>query len=152
MKKLLSIALIGLLTFNAFAQTNKRGQDRSKMTADQIAELHTKKMVLQLELTADQQQKIFQLNKAQALQRQERRKERTAFGEKRQKRDSNMLFKHKNENLDALIAHQKEIKNVLNESQFETWKNTRNRKIHKHLKHKKMKGHSKNSKRKQEKR
>lgn len=124
-KKLASIALMGLITLGAFAQNQKRG-NQSDMTPDQMAELQTKKMTLHLELTDAQQKKVYNLNKEHAIEREARRKEMRTLREKGEKLAENNRFERKNTRLDAQLARQKEMKKILNETQYEIWKNSKN--------------------------
>jgi len=146
MKKLFSIAFIALITVSAFSQKQQRKQHISDLSAVQIAEIQTKKMVLNLELTEKQQQQILEINKKNAIERKQNMEEHKASREKGQKLSSDELVKRKSAKLDQQIAHQKEMKKILNEKQFETWKNSRKHKTHKirkrNNKHK-MQHHSK---------
>jgi len=130
-KKLFSIALIALITVSAFSQEPPRRQHRSVLTPDQTAELQTKKMTLQLELTEKQQQQILEINKRNAIERKLHMEEHRSLREKDEKPSNDELAKIKSSRLDKQIAHQKEMKKILNEKQFETWKNSRNIRTHK---------------------
>ena len=136
-----------LLTVGAFAQEHKKGHKKSDLTPDQIAELHTKKMTLGLELTETQQKKVFNLKKEHAIERESKRKERMALREKGEKPVKENSFERKNARLDKALAHQSEMKEILNDNQFETWKKSRMHKANKmkkmrkrHLKVKKRQG------------
>ncbi len=65
MKKLCSILLIMLFVSVASAQSGEKEQ----LSASQIAELQTKKMELYLDLTKEQRQKIYEVNKKNAIAR-----------------------------------------------------------------------------------
>ena len=130
-KILFSLALIALITVSAFSQEPPRKQHRSVLTPDQTAELQTKKMTLQLELTEKQQQQILAINKRNAIERNENMEEHRSLREKGQKPSNDELVKIKSTRLDKQIAHQKEMKKILNDKQFETWKNSRKNKTHK---------------------
>lgn len=142
-KKSVIGALMALITIGAFAQNEKRGFKSSEMTPEQIAELQTKKMTLGLELTEAQQNKVFDLNKEKAIERMEKRKRIETLREKGEKPSNKNSFERKNARLDAQLAHQKEMKSILNDNQFETWKKSRKHKVHKMKKQKKMKQRAK---------
>lgn len=147
MKKIFSLALLALLTVSTFGQEHQKKNNRFDLTADQIAELQTKKMVLHLDLSEKQQQQILEINKRNAIDRKRNMEEHKTLREKGQKPSSNEFANRMNVRLDKQIAHQKEIKKILNEKQFETWKNSRKHETHKMKKRmskrKKMQNHSK---------
>lgn len=124
MKKLV-IALIVLTGINLGAQPFKKNKRHPNLTSDQIAILQTKKMTLNLGLTESQQQKILQINKKNAVERAQKIEERKAMIIKGERPDSEKIFKRKSERLDKQIAHQNELKSILNEQQFETWKKSK---------------------------
>ena len=130
MQKIISIALVALLTVSTFAQEKLRRQLRSDLSPDQTAELQTKKMILHLELNEKQQQQILEINKRNAIVREQNMQEHKAIREKSEKPNNEELIKRRSARLDKQIAHQKEMKKILNEKQFETWKNSRKHKAH----------------------
>jgi len=140
MKNLL-IAVFMITALNLSAQPFEKSKERQNLTPDQIAELQTKRMTLHLELTEKQQQQILEINKKNAQKRKLSKASRVK-GEKRRNGD---LFKIKNNRLDNQIAHQSEMKNILNEQQFETWKTTRDNRANdikkRAIKHKRAKAH-----------
>ncbi len=144
-KKLVSLALIALITVGAFAQNQKRGDRKSDLTPEQFAELQTKKMTLNLDLSEAQQKKVYDLNNEQAIKREAKRKEMMAQREKGEKPTGKNSFERKNSRLDAQMAHQNEMKKILNDKQFETWKNSRKHKAHKMKKRGKDKKMEQNS-------
>ena len=127
-KKLFSIALVTLLTVSTFAQKQQRKQHKPDLSPEQIAEVQTKEMTLQLELNEKQQKQILKINKKMAIERKQQMKGHRALREKSEKLTSEELIKRKSARLDKQIAHQKEMKKILNEKQFETWKESRNKK------------------------
>ena len=130
MQKILSIVIVALLTVSTFAQEKQRRQHRSDLSPDQTAELQTKKMTLHLELNEKQQQQILEINKRNAIVREQNIQEHKAIREKNEKLNGEELVKRRSARLDKQIAHQKEMKKILNEKQFETWKNSRKHKAH----------------------
>ena len=64
MKKFLSFAIIALITMASFAQNGPRKGDRNRdMNPDQVAEMQTKRMTQNLNLTEAQQKQVYELNK-----------------------------------------------------------------------------------------
>ena len=148
-KKLVIGGFMALLTIGAFAQNKKRGFNKSDMTPEQMAEIQTKKMALHLDLTDAQQKKIFNLNKEQAIKRVAKRKEMQALRDKDEKPKDRNSFENQKSRLDAQLAHQDSMKEILSEDQYQIWKKSRkNRgdKMKKRGKRKMMKGKAKGKK------
>jgi len=129
--KNLVIAVLMITALNLSAQPFQKNNERPNFTPDQIAELQTKKMTLHLELTEKQQQQILQINKKNAEERKQKMEAHKALREKGEKPSSEELFKIKSGRLDSQIANQKEMKSILTEKQFETWKKSRKHRVHK---------------------
>ena len=143
MKKIASIALVALFTISTFAQKQQRKQQRPDFTVEQMAELQTKKMTLHLDLSEQQQQQILEINKRKAADRKQKMEVRKVAKEADKKPTSDEIFKMKNEKMDKMIAHKAEMKNILNETQFETWEKSLKRKgnhMRKEGKNRKMQG------------
>lgn len=148
MKHILLIA-IAIFTLNATAQQQKSQQkqgDRKErpqrinkfkdFTPEEMAELKTKKMTLDFNLTDAQKKEIYKLNLKEAQDRKQMMEERKAKMEKRKNSQSenegrgkgqeNMRSKEErfnmaNDKLDKQIAHKKEMQRILNKDQFEKW-------------------------------
>ncbi len=129
MKNLL-IAVFIVTAINLNAQPFQENNERPNFTPDQIAELQTKKMTLHLELTENQQQQILEINKRNAIERKQKMGKRKELRKKGEKPNSDELYKIKSVRLDKQIAHQGEIKTILNDKQFEAWKKSRNHRAH----------------------
>ena len=151
MKNLLIAAFI-VTTISLSAQPFQKNNNRQNFTPDQIAELQTKKMTLHLELTENQQQQVLEINKKNAVERKQKMDERKELRKKGEKLNSEELFKIKNNRLNNQIAHQSEMKNILNEQQFETWKTTRDNRAKNIKKRASKRKHAKTHKRLQQKR
>jgi len=126
MKKLFILALT-LVTIQVTAQQqmNKEGKNhKSKfenMTPEQAATTQTKKMTLALDLTEVQQEKIQKLNLENAKQRKatmEAHKSMKESGEF-QKLSDEQKMDLKNARLDKQIARKKQMKEILDEKQYE---------------------------------
>ncbi|WP_250434577.1 hypothetical protein [Hanstruepera flava] len=153
MKKLVLIAL-ALITLQATAQERKdrqkmdkkeRAERMSQYTPEEIAEIQTKQMTLQLDLSEAQQKQIMVINVENA-------KSRKAMMEKRQKamEDKEKMeltkedkLKIKNDMLDRQIAMKKQMKDILNKEQYEKWEAMAKEKMKKGRHQKKQMMHKK---------
>ena len=129
------IAVMVLFTITATAQEKgsaEKGERKGRMalfkdmTPEEIAELKTKRMTLDLDLSKEQQSKIHEMNLADAKARQEQRQSDKAKGKKgelsKDERVSAM-----NKRLDDQIAKKEQMRSVLNKEQFEKWERTEKR-------------------------
>lgn len=132
MKKLFLIAL-ALVTLQVSAQNDtsepRRGDrmqkaDRFKdMTPEEMAELQTKRMTLQLDLTEAQQKQVQKLQLENAKERKARMEARQA---KKQDGTGKQLSKEErlameNARLDKQIEMKKKMKQILNDDQYTKW-------------------------------
>ena len=132
MKKIFLIAL-ALVTIQVSAQNKKqefrkgdkmeRGQRMSDFTPEEMAQLQTKKMTLDLDLTKAQQKQIEKINLENAKERKAKMDARQAKmkdgkGEKPSKEER---LKMMNERLDKQLEVKQKMKQVLNAEQFEKW-------------------------------
>ena len=131
MKKIASIILVALFTLSTFAQEQHRQQKHHEFTADQIAEIQTKKMTLHLDLTANQQEQILEINKKNAFEHKQKMEEHKALKRSEKELSSDEIFTKKSARLDKMIAHKAEMKNILNEKQFEKWEKSKKHRMHK---------------------
>lgn len=114
------------------AQTRRKAQE---ITPEQRAEIKSKKLALHLDLTEEQMQKValaekHHLSQGEALKTelhqkyQDNRREEGAGeapeGKPRKRRQLPPEYQIKI--LDLQLAHQKEMKKILNEKQFREWK------------------------------
>jgi len=132
MKYLFSLLLVGisLITF-AQNKENRMMKNMQDFTPEQNAILQTKKMALALDLNTTQQNQILAINKKQAVERKTKMDARKALKENATKPRADERFKMMNEKLDAQLAHQKEVKKILNDSQYIEWKKTQKEKMKK---------------------
>ena len=130
MKKTASIILVALISLSTFAQEPQRKQKRHDFTADQMAEIQTKKMTLHLDLTEKQQKQIFEINKINATERKLKMQERKAVKHSEKELSSEEIFTKKSTSLDKIIAHKAEMKKVLNEEQFQKWEKSKKQRMH----------------------
>ncbi|NCT17475.1 MAG: hypothetical protein COZ75_07665 [Flavobacteriaceae bacterium CG_4_8_14_3_um_filter_34_10] len=123
MKKIMILVLVFGTTFGFSQQREQRNearkamlQERQNLTAEQKAELSTKKLALQLDLTEAQQKSVYQVQLEMAKTREINMKDRKANADKTD-------FYHKaNTRLDHQMAHQEKMKAILSEKQYALWK------------------------------
>lgn len=132
MRKLV-VALIVLITFSTQAQK------KMDLTAEQAATLKTKEMTLRLELNEQQQKKVYAIVKERAEKRESMREEK----KDRKVMTQEQRYEAKLVRLDSQIEMQGEMKNILNEKQFDQWKESmqkREKAMKKRMKKQKGKG------------
>ncbi len=138
MKKVLIICL-ALMTISLQAQPGENeGKQHRKgknmdYTPEQIAELKTKRMVLQLDLTEQQEKKVYDL----VLEKVKKRKE--LKDNNKEKKGESMSFEKKKQMLDDRIEMKKAFKSILTEEQYEKWEASLKNKKRKKMKGKKQK-------------
>lgn len=128
---------MALTTFAITAQNKSedrkenRSQLRENLTPEQRAELHAKKMTLDLNLNETQQAQVRQL----LLDMQKTKPERP---ENKKEMTPAQKFEAKNAMLDRRIAMKKAMKEILTEEQFAKWENNRQHKQHRFKQKKRM--------------
>ncbi len=139
MKKIILIAL-ALVTIQVSAQERKqemrkgdkmqRGQMMKDFTPKEMAQLQTKKMTLDLDLTEAQQKEIENFNLENVKERKAKMEARQAKMEngKGEKPSKEERFAMMNERLDKQMEIKKRMKRILNADQFEKWKKNQRRK------------------------
>ncbi|MDW5287607.1 hypothetical protein [Formosa sp. PL04] len=138
MKKIMILALV-FISINAFAQQKKgdsQKQDRKEMrmqgadfTPEQQATLQTKKMTLNLDLSDAQQKEVYNLNIAQAKERQTNREAFKKAKEAGQKPTDNERYTRMVAQLDNQILVKTKMKSILKSEQYAIWeKDMANRK------------------------
>lgn len=129
MKNLILVFLLGT-TILAYGQKEvKPRKPMNDFTPEQQAVLKTKKMTLHLDLNQNQQNQLLALNEKWAKEKEAKRAELKSLN--KEELTSDQKFNHMNDMLDTQIAHQKEIKKILNEEQYEEWKKSRSKTSHK---------------------
>lgn len=128
MKKILVIA-IALISLQGVAQERQREhrkEDRKErpqtlkdLTPEQAATLQTKKMALHLDLSEAQQKEIYQLNLANAKERESKMEAVKKMRESDEKPSKEAHYDMMNERLDNQIAQKKQLKSILTKEQFE---------------------------------
>jgi hypothetical protein len=121
MKKLLSILLIGLVTFT-YAQNESNKPRKNQFTTEQQAILQTKKMVLILDLNKLQESQLLSLNQNRVDYKGKMKLSHKEAKLNEEEPSTEQLFEMKIEMLDAEIRYQSEIKKILTEKQLDLWR------------------------------
>jgi len=145
MKHVIAVVLISL-SFLANAQEKRERADKFQdYTPEEMAQIQTKKLTLDLDLTVAQQKQILKIN----LQNAEERKahyesrERNSNSHERTKPSKEERLNMKNEQLDRQIVMKKKMKDILDVNQYEKWEkiSKEKRENQKERLHKKQKMH-----------
>ena len=155
MKKLCIIA-IAFITLQATAQDQKPALTKSKvervksdMTPEDIAQIQTKKMTLELDLNESQQKQVNALLLEEARNRAEKKE---AYNKIKDNAEAKAALtkedrvKMMNERLDNQIAMKAKMKNILNADQYAKWEQKMTQKTGKREGFKKKMQESKTSK------
>lgn len=128
MKKLIIVAL-------AFVSIQLSAQERKAMKADvsaeEFAQLQTKKMVLALDLTEEQQKEISKIHLENAKVRKAEMETRKLRKNAEEKPTKEEILKRKNNRLDAQIATKQKLKSILSAEQYEKWEKLQSEKRNK---------------------
>ncbi len=120
MKKVLIAALL-IVGLSSFAQERRERPNRAEMenlTPEQRNQLIVKKMTLELDLNAKQQEQISQIITEQSAKRETMKAERKASSEKP---TTDERFAMKNKMLDEQIAMKAKMKSILSPEQYTKW-------------------------------
>jgi len=128
MKKLILITL-AFISIQAFAQPENREGRRGKMekmknlSAEDAAELGTKKMTLALDLTEPQQSEVQAILLEEAKFRKQKMKEREDRREeaKKARLSQEERLEMKKEKLDRQIEMKQKMKSILDQEQYDKW-------------------------------
>ena len=121
MKNIASIlVLIFVFTFTIQAQ-KKRGY-KQQLTINQQTSLKVKQMTLVLDLSDKQQQQVTPLLRAEIAFRQAAMEKRKEARVEKRRPTSDEIYLIKSQLLDNKITMKRSMKNILNKTQFETFK------------------------------
>lgn len=124
MKKVLMVALL-IVGMTSFAQVRKAPENRKaqmeQLSPEQRNELQLKKLTLDLNLNASQQNEMKKIIAEQTAKREARMAERNANKDKAVKPKANERFARKNQMLDEQIAMKQRVSKVLSAEQMEKW-------------------------------
>ncbi len=129
MKKLIVILLLGSSLLSFGQNQGKQKKMNQEFSPEQTAILQTKKMALALDLSDNQQNQILDLNKKWAKKKTKKRAEMKNLN--KEDMSSTEKFNHMNAMLDEKLVHQSELKKILNEEQYNTWKKSSHKMHHK---------------------
>jgi predicted transposase YbfD/YdcC len=119
MKKVFIIAVLAI-SLSSLAQDRKERHSKGameQMTPEQRNQLHLKKMILDLDLNAKQQEQVAAIMAEQTAKREAMKAERKA---KMEEAKANR-FEMKNRMLDEQIEMKNKMKNILSVIQFSKW-------------------------------
>jgi hypothetical protein len=125
MKKLMIILLLGSSLLSFGQKETKQKKVYEDFSTEQQAMLQTKKMALELDLNDNQQKQLLDLNKKWAEVKVKKRAEMKSLN--KEDMSSTDRFNHMNTMLDEKLARQNELKKILNEDQYNTWKKSSNK-------------------------
>ena len=130
MKKILLLSLLSIVCFNSFSQNKKQlGNKLKSFSAEQIATLQTKKLVLSLDLNLKQQNEIFNVFLEEVKFKKTKRGEiNERKSNSKEGLSSDEIFDMMNEKLDHQIALNNKMKTILNKEQFLVWQELKTRK------------------------
>jgi hypothetical protein len=132
MKKLIIAALL-VVGLTAFAQNRKEMKNRpdksemEKFSPEQRTQLMVKKLTLDLDLNAKQQEQVKQIIAEQGAKREAMRAERMAKKEDKKRPTADEQFTMKNKMLDEQIIMKNKMKTILSPEQFEKWNSLKNK-------------------------
>ena len=119
MKKVFIVAVLAI-SLSSFAQDRKERHSKGameQMTPEQRNQLHLKKMILDLDLNAKQQEQVAAIMAEQMAKREAIKAERKA---KMEEAKAN-CFEMKNRMLDEQIEMKNKMKSILSVIQFSKW-------------------------------
>lgn len=132
-----TISIIAALLFTCFTsysqfENNPKRNRYKGMSVEQIADLKTKELTLQLDLNKSQQEKIYELSLVTAQQMKEAKtnlksKDRSSLSPEER-------YDLKAKRLDKAIELKSKMKQILTEDQYTKWEKTVKRKMHKRKK------------------
>ena len=125
MKKLMIILLLGSSLLSFGQKEGKQRKVYEDFSTEQQAILQTKKMALELDLNDNQQKQMLDLNKKWAEVKARKRAEMKTLN--KEEMSATDRFNHMNTMLDEKLDHQNELKKILDEDQYTTWKKSSNK-------------------------
>ncbi|MFD0860962.1 hypothetical protein ACFQ1M_01980 [Sungkyunkwania multivorans] len=97
------------------------------LTPEQAANLKTKRMVLDLELSDEQEKKVFKLNEERIIQKRKRAEDAKDRRDAEKQLNDAEVYERLMQNLNSDIAYQGAMRDILKEGQYELWKEKWNR-------------------------
>jgi hypothetical protein len=121
MKNIASI-LVFIFVFAFTIQAQKKRGYKQQLTINQQTSLKVKQMTLVLDLSDKQQQQVTPLLRAAIAFRQAAMKKRKEARKQKKRPSSDEIYAIKSQLLDNKISMKRNMKNILNATQFETFK------------------------------
>jgi protein CpxP len=121
MKNIASI-LVFIFVFAFTIQAQKKRGYKQQLTINQQTSLKVKQMTLVLDLSDKQQQQVTPLLRAAIAFRQAAMKKRKEARKQKKRPSSDEIYAIKSQVLDNKISMKRNMKNILNATQFETFK------------------------------
>jgi protein CpxP len=121
MKNIASI-LVFIFVFAFTIQAQKKRGYKQQLTIKQQTSLKVKQMTLVLDLSDKQQQQVTPLLRAAIAFRQAAMKKRKEARKQKKRPSSDEIYAIKSQVLDNKISMKRNMKNILNATQFETFK------------------------------
>lgn len=121
MKNIASI-LVLIFVFTFTIQAQKKRDYKQQLTINQQTSLKVKQMTLVLDLSDKQQQQVTPLLRAAIAFRQAAMKKRKEARKQKKRPSSDEIYAIKSQVLDNKISMKRNMKNILNATQFETFK------------------------------
>ena len=121
MKNIASI-LVFIFVFTFTIQAQKKRGYKQQPTINQQTSLKVKQMTLVLDLSDKQQQQVTPLLRAAIAFRQAAMKKRKEARKQKKRPSSDEIYAIKSQVLDNKISMKRNMKNILNATQFETFK------------------------------
>lgn len=133
------LLLYGLAVHGQHENRGPRHGKEDQFSSEQRAELHAKKLTLALDLSTAQQKQVQEIFLAKENERSARKEARMQSDST--SRNPELRYERMNQRLDAMIAHKKEMKEILTEEQYAKWEKITAKKGHRSRHHKGRKGH-----------
>ena len=121
MKNIASI-LVFIFVFAFTIQAQKKRGYKQQLTINQQTSLKVKQMTLVLDLSDKQQQQVTPLLRAAIAFRQAAMEKRKEARKQKKRLSSDEIYAIKSQVLDNKISMKRNMKNILNATQFETFK------------------------------
>ena len=121
MKNIASI-LVLIFVFTFTIQAQKKKGNKQQLTINQQTSLKVKQMTLVLDLSDKQQQQVNPLLRAEIAFRQAAMEKRKEARVEKRRPTSGEIYLIKSQLLDNKITMKRSMKNILNKTQFETFK------------------------------
>lgn len=123
MKKVIALVFFSLSILANAQEKKERVNKIQDYTPEELSQIQTKQMTLDLDLTEAQQKQVQQINLKNAQERKAKYEARNnaSISSQKEKPSKEEQLQMKNEYLDRQIEMKKEMKSILNEEQFTKW-------------------------------